>query len=97
VANGTYNVLVDYQNCQIAPTECFTEQEVIGPKLNFGYIGNGASIKPYHKLGLTGYFCTPDPLSCTPPISIKNYSSCLKFHCSESTDCHHKQFLRVEN
>lgn len=96
-ANSQVDVLVDYQNCQVAPSECFNNQDIIGPKLDFGDIGNGASIKPFHNIGLTTNLCTPDPLLCTPPTSIKNYTKCHKFHCSNNNDCHHIQVVQIAN
>ncbi len=91
VANGAYNVLVDYQNCQVAPSKCFYDQEIIGPKLNFGDIGNGASIKAINMS------CTPATLSCQPPNTIKFYGKCHRFHCGDSSDCHHKQVVYIVN
>ncbi|MCB0532632.1 MAG: discoidin domain-containing protein [Lewinellaceae bacterium] len=96
-ANGEYDVLVDYQSCQVAPSECFGNQQIIGPKLGFGDVGNGAGIKPYHFWGLTGNPCTPDPMLCFPPTTIKSYNKCHKFHCSENIDCHHIQVVKVAN
>ena len=97
VANGFYDVDVDYQSCQVAPSGCVENEDIIGPGLELGDIGNGASIKPFHPLGQAGTMCTPDPLSCDPPASIKNYGKCSKFHCNNSADCHHKQVVQIAN